>query len=201
LPSKQTRQLREDNSDSTRLNKVRSQGSPGECAHSRLPFGFIRTMMIGVRFAADHGDAHGDGFGIIGHRRIKVFMSFRLQARLLTRTGSHLASRRYAPRPGRHSQSAPWGNSRRRPGAIASAEGFGIRRAMFVGRLEIQGLRSIRQPYQGMQRRRLNSRGGFRDQYAHARPLENQKFKSQLQGDCLPDAYRRLFPASRCLSN
>jgi hypothetical protein len=38
--------------------------------------GCIPTTTIGDRTAADHGDAHGDGFGILGHRRIKVFMSF-----------------------------------------------------------------------------------------------------------------------------
>jgi hypothetical protein len=67
--------------------------------------GFIPKTMIGDRTAANHGNAHG--VGIIGHRRIKVLMSFSAQARLWTR--SHLASPRYTPRPGRNSQSAPWG--------------------------------------------------------------------------------------------
>jgi hypothetical protein len=33
-----------------------------------------RTHLRNV--AADHGNAHGDGFGIIGHRRIKILMTF-----------------------------------------------------------------------------------------------------------------------------
>jgi hypothetical protein len=45
-------------------------------------YGFIPMTMIGDRTAANHGNAHG--VGIIGHRRIKVLMSFSAQARLWT---------------------------------------------------------------------------------------------------------------------
>jgi hypothetical protein len=34
------------------------------------------TLVVGKAVAADHGDAQRDGFEIIGHWRIEVFMSF-----------------------------------------------------------------------------------------------------------------------------